>query len=242
MFLMDASVESGSVLLVRSRDKPYIDSLVFDYFPKKFAPQSGRSLVGVCQPYSCECSGFIFHKLMQCVFPKDFNGLQLNGYNTHCLLIDCGGRFNASQFEDFVKSYLQNKISASEFKDDQYKLFMNEALSRIHIIRVFTDCELLLALYVSREVIKSHPISFLMISAINAFTHLERLRCSWRSLVNQHSILMGILLRLIADFQLLCIVTMRYFPGIHLSRGCDPNDSTIHEAYENDASKSFSRH
>ncbi|CAH8839658.1 unnamed protein product [Trichobilharzia szidati] len=227
------SVETGSVLLVRSRRKPYIDPLLFDYFPKKYAPQSGKSLVGVFQPYSCECSGFIYSILMQCVLPKDFNGFQLNGYNTHCLLIDCGGRFCASQFTDFVKSHLQNKIPTSKFENSQYELLISEMLSRIHILRVFTDCELLLSVYVSREVIKVHPVSCLIISAVNAFSHLERLRCtSWRNLSNHHSILMGVLLRLVVDFQLLCIATMRHFPDAYLSKGCDPNSSLNSEAHE----------
>ncbi|XP_018650250.1 hypothetical protein Smp_104370 [Schistosoma mansoni] len=240
------SVETGSMLLVRSQNRPYIDSLLSDHFPNQYSPQSGKSLVEVCQPSSCECSEFLHQKLMQCVLPKTFSGFHLNGYNTHCLLIDCGGRFYASKFGEFVRRHLQDEIPALKFEHNQYEVFLEEMLSRVHIIRVFTDCELLLAFSYSREVIKQHPVSCLMISAMNAFTYLERLRYnSWKSLVSQHSILMGILLRLIADFQLLCIIIMRYSPDIHVlndSLSTDtemfrPNNSLGSETRSDDWSK-----
>ncbi|TNN12586.1 DNA repair XRCC2-like isoform 3 [Schistosoma japonicum] len=222
------SVETGSALLVRSQNRPYIDSLLFDYFPSQYAPESGKSLVEVCQSYYCGCSDFLYHKLMQCALPKTYSGFHLDGYNTHCLLINCEGRFSASEFRKFVQLYLQNKIPASNFDYNQHEVLLGEVLSRVHIIPVFTDCELLLALCCSREVIKQHPVSCLIISSINAFTHLERLRySSWKSLANQRSILMSTLLRLIADFQLLCVIILRYPLGVYA-----PSDSLGTDAFE----------
>lgn len=76
----------------------------------------------------------------------------------------------------------------------------------MYILRAFSDCELLVVFYASRDLIQQNPISCLIILNFNIFVHLQRLRWKTHTVLNkQLTLFMGVLLRMVGDFKLLCL-------------------------------------
>lgn len=129
-------------LLVRfNSNKQHDDDSSFldDHFPTATSqPRSGTSLVEVCLPSLCDCSSFVFATLMRFLLPMTAasahgnraNGDGCNATNTedsHCLLLDCGGRFDVCGF----RSYMKQMILTSPYKTETVDFNLDSIVNQV---------------------------------------------------------------------------------------------------------------
>ncbi|TPP66835.1 hypothetical protein FGIG_04133 [Fasciola gigantica] len=178
---------------------PKIASIFDDCFPPRYEPRLGTSLIELCLPLACDCSKYVFDKILRCL-----SLTSVNSSGPECLLIDCCGQFSVLKFAQFLKTEVCSSSSREGMTTSAS--FLEEVLSKLHIIRVFTNRELTMALYASRDVLRRNSVSSIFIYSVASLSDLQRHCCDcWKAVGLEQTLWMGMLSRLVFDFNLLCV-------------------------------------
>ncbi|XP_067131788.1 DNA repair protein XRCC2-like [Centruroides vittatus] len=201
--------ETGIQLLARLGSRDYLANLDPVIFPNLHPKQ-------VVEVYGKAGSGkteILYHFISQCILPKSWNGIILNGIDCNVLLIDNDYHFNLLRLVTLIEKRIRRENSKRHdvinLHDDNVLSFVKERLQKLYILKCSNSEQFLITLCSLEKLLTENDISIIFVDSISAFYWLDRMNFmdNYKKLEDYYGSMVMTLKRLVNDYNLILIAT-----------------------------------